>query len=118
MLTHQMAGAFVSQSLFIFAPNRPTYVLSTLLKYFWLKRKLFEKWVHLWTKVGKNYKKNLWFLLLDHFINVYISTIFLDWVLKFAVQFDNTYQLALVATHTTEYLVCIYAKPLNMGKFM
>jgi len=30
---------------------------------------------------------------------------FLDRTLKFAVRFDNTYQLALVVTHITEYFV-------------
>jgi len=73
--------------------------------------KHFEKWLLLWTKV----EKNLWFLLLDQFINDHISIIFLDWALKFGVWFDNTYQFALVAAHTTEYFACIYAKSLNMG---
>jgi len=36
---------------------------------------------------------------------------------KFAVLFDNTYQFALVVTHTTEFFVYIRAKPLNIDKF-
>jgi len=66
----------------------------------------------------KFWGKNLWFLLLDQFINIHISIIFVDWALKFGVWFDNTYQFSLVVTHTAEYYVCIYAKPLNIGKIL
>jgi len=83
-----------------------------------LTQKLFEKWLFPWTKVGKNFEENLRFLLSDQFVNVHSSIIFLDWALKFGLWFDNTYQFALVETHTAEYFVCIYAKPLNIGKFL
>jgi len=36
-----MAHAFAFQILFIFTPNGPTHVLSTILKYFWPETKMF-----------------------------------------------------------------------------
>jgi len=89
MPTNQMARTFAPQILFIL--HQMDLHMSWVLKYFWPDTKSF---CEMMTFVDKGLEKSWGKFVISTFRPIYklpYLNNFLDWALKFAVRFDNTY---------------------------